>query len=113
MAIVDSEGMLLGILTDGDIRRALLRDVQELDSAINKTPATALESDSRASILNRLRKTHRKHMPVVDAVGRYKYCVSLHDDDFNTKPNWVVIMAGGLGVRLGELTKNTPKPIFL
>ena len=44
--------------------------------------------------------------------NHYVDIFTLDDLDFNLKPNWVVVMAGGLGARLGELTKKTPKPML-
>ena len=112
LAIVDSNYVLKGILTDGDIRRALLDNKYDLDDVYNKSPVTMLSDSSRISVMNMLKKTHKKHMPLVDINGVLTEIVELNEEQFNVKPNWVVIMAGGLGTRLGDLTKNTPKPML-
>jgi len=112
LAIVDSETKLIGIITDGDIRRAVLNKNFELATIINRSPSVASINDTHVKIKQELRRIHRRHMPVVDQEGRLVEVIIL--DNFETVPkeNWVVIMAGGMGTRLGELTKDTPKPML-
>lgn len=112
LAIVDSKNKLVGILTDGDVRRAILNDVQDIQCIFNKNPVTVPEGTPRQKIISLLKDIHRKHMPVVDNNGKLTEVISLDEIEFNHKPNHVFIMAGGLGTRLGELTKNTPKPML-
>ena len=112
LAIVDSENKLVGILTDGDIRRAILNNVQDVQRIFNKNPVTVPKGTPREKIISLLKDIHRKHMPVVDNNGKLTEVISLDEIEFNHKPNQVFIMAGGLGTRLGELTKNTPKPML-
>ena len=112
LAVVDRSNKLIGILTDGDIRRAVLNDIQDIHCIINKQPVTVLKGTPRQQIISRLKDIHRKHMPVLDNNGRLVEVISLDEIEFNHKPNQVIIMAGGLGTRLGELTRNTPKPML-
>ena len=112
LAIVDEFNKLIGILTDGDIRRAILDNETKLTKIINKNPETMPEDSSRLNVINQLKKSHKKHMPIIDNKGILKDVIVLSEGEFNLKPNWVVIMAGGLGTRLGELTKDIPKPML-
>lgn len=112
IAITDENGYLIGILTDGDIRRAFLQKNYELKSIINRTPEVMDISSSQQEIVARLKHLHRRHMPLIAADGILKDVFSLDDIEFVTRDNLVVIMAGGLGSRLGELTKETPKPML-
>ncbi|QHJ13436.1 UTP--glucose-1-phosphate uridylyltransferase [Paraglaciecola mesophila] len=112
IAVVNPEMLLVGILTDGDIRRAFLKKSFDLNSIINKNPEVMNYRSSKESIISRLKTLHRRHMPLVDEKGLYKGVFSFDDIEFITRDNEVVIMAGGLGSRLGELTKSTPKPML-
>lgn len=110
--IVDENNKLLGIITDGDIRRALLTGEATLERAINKAPKTVQENTSRHDILQLLKKSHLRHMPVVDSGNNFKHVVLLDGLYSEDQVNRVIIMAGGLGSRLGDLTKETPKPML-
>jgi len=65
LAIVDSDNKLIGILTDGDIRRAILDDKTDLLYIMNKEPVVMSSDASRQQVVHRLKELHRKHMPIV------------------------------------------------
>lgn len=114
--VVDDRGRLLGTLTDGDARRGLLRGLT-LNDTISKVmhlnPICACITDSRHSVISLMREKGLHQIPIVDADG---VVVGLEVvDDFlvtRTLENWVIIMAGGLGSRLKELTQKIPKPML-
>jgi len=112
LPVVDENRKLLGIITDGDLRRGILNRNLELKSIINKTPVTAPEGTSHVAIKKQLREIHRRHMPVVSPDGTLVEIVTLDEFEHVSKENWVVIMAGGKGTRLGELTRDVPKPML-
>ncbi|UPJ51963.1 nucleotidyltransferase family protein [Bradyrhizobium sp. 200] len=114
--VVDETRRLLGSLSDGDIRRGLLRGLTLVDpvtSAMHVGPTTADASEGRQAILARMRKLGVYQMPIV---GPGDVVVGMETvDDLLTTPargNPVVIMAGGRGIRLAELTHETPKPML-
>jgi dTDP-glucose pyrophosphorylase len=114
--VVDAERRLLGTLSDGDIRRGLLKGLRLEDkvvAAMHRNPTCAPASGSRDSVLATMRRLGVHQVPIVDD-RRIVVGLSVLDD-FLAVPdrgNWVVIMAGGLGSRLKELTSDTPKPML-
>ena len=112
LPVVDKQNELLGLITDGDVRKAILNNNLDLEHIINKTPFKLNVNLSKNHIVNFLKKVHRRHMPLVDDDNCFVKIFTLDEIEYNLKPNWVVIMAGGLGSRLGELTKETPKPML-
>ena len=113
LPVVDEDEKFLGLITDGDIRKAILNNHLDLEHIINKNPHKLHVDTSKNQIVNYLKKIHRRHIPLVDDENKLIRVFTLDEVDFNLKPNWVVIMAGGLGSRLGELTKDTPKPMLV
>ena len=112
LPVVDKSLKLIGIITDGDVRKAILNNKLELNTIINKNPFKLNFTSSKSQKINFLKKIHRRHIPLVDDNNKFIDVFSLDEIDFNQKPNWVVIMAGGMGKRLGELTKDIPKPML-
>ncbi|MBF0323944.1 MAG: nucleotidyltransferase family protein [Alphaproteobacteria bacterium] len=115
--VVDETERLLGTVTDGDIRRAILNAVS-LDAPVAQVmkgkPVTAHPSDSPEGLLERMRVTWVRQIPLLDehgtVVGLATFdALSRHDGE---RDNWVVLMAGGLGARLRPLTEDTPKPML-
>jgi len=112
LAIVDDENTLVGIVTDGDIRKALLNQKKEVSEIINYNPITLPHTTPRHQIKSFLEEKRRLHVPLVDENKKLVEVFLLHNFSAEYYPNYVVIMAGGLGSRLGDLTKNVPKPML-
>lgn len=112
LPVVDRDNKFIGLITDGDIRKAILNKHLDLEHIINKSPYKYDIDSTKSERLQFLKSVRRRHLPLVDKKGNYVELFVMDDLEFNSKPNHVVIMAGGLGSRLGELTKNTPKPML-
>jgi dTDP-glucose pyrophosphorylase len=113
---VDGEGKLAGVVTDGDLRRALLRGstLDEPLSAVLNRAFVALDArDGRADAIELMRARRINSIPVVDGDGRPVGLHLLHEFlEPVVRPNWAVVMAGGQGVRLRPLTEDVPKPML-
>lgn len=114
--VLDADGVLNGVLTDGDIRRAILRgeDLQTSTADVMNPDATSvLAQKPRDEMLALMRRKGIHHLPLVDEVGRVVGLVTLDElVGAVERPNWVVLMAGGLGSRLQPLTDECPKPLL-
>jgi dTDP-glucose pyrophosphorylase len=114
--VVDLQRRLLGTLSDGDARRALLSGLNLSDpvsAVMHTTPTCVRAEDDRDTRLALMRRLGVRQLPVLNfqniVVG-----LEIIDDYFSVpaRDEWVVIMAGGLGSRLKELTHDTPKPML-
>ncbi|RAU23561.1 alcohol dehydrogenase [Paramagnetospirillum kuznetsovii] len=114
--VVDEENRLLGTVTDGDVRRAILRSVPLSDTVagiMNRTPISGAIGQSREALLARMRERRIHQLPILDQDGKVFDLAILDDLIRADRPdNWVVLMAGGLGTRLRPLTEDTPKPML-
>lgn len=114
--VVDSEGKLLGTITDGDIRRGLLNNLRLEDSVetiLHTTPTIATLSDTKEEILQKALTKKLHQIPIIDEEYRVLGIQEINDlIKPSSKPNMVVLMVGGLGSRLRPLTEVTPKPML-
>lgn len=112
--LLDTDGHLAGLLSDGDVRRAVLRGT-DLDtpaaSVMNVRPLVADTDTSDAALLSTMRDRSVRQIPIVDRDNRVVGLATLESlVGQQQRPNWVVIMAGGMGRRLLPMTQSTPKP---
>jgi dTDP-glucose pyrophosphorylase len=114
--VVEQDDNLLGTLSDGDIRRAIL-DGKTLEMTIkdiyNTNPLVASINNSKEEIINLCRSKKIYQIPVIDDAGKI-ISIDLLDDLLKPKfqENKVILMVGGLGKRLRPLTEKTPKPML-
>ncbi|WP_027363343.1 nucleotidyltransferase family protein [Desulfotruncus alcoholivorax] len=114
--VVDSDGRLLGTVTDGDIRRAILKGLsltEPVAGAMNPAPTVVLVNEDRREILAVMKAKNLRQIPVLDETGRVVGIEILEKLlKGGRKDNLVVLMAGGLGSRLRPLTQECPKPLL-
>lgn len=116
LLVIDATGKLLGTINDGDIRRGLLKGCSlddTIDSIYFKEPTVANINDTKEYIIRLAAQKKIHQIPLIDSLGNLIGLDILDELIANkTKSNPVVLMAGGLGTRLGDLTKTTPKPML-
>lgn len=121
--VVDRDRRLLGTITDGDIRRAILAGIdlsiqvtgllkRKADSPYPR-PITAPVGTGHPDLLRSMRQHGIRHIPLVDENGRVVDLTTLEDlAPVGSLPINAAIMAGGYGTRLRPLTDETPKPML-
>jgi dTDP-glucose pyrophosphorylase len=114
--VVSPEGILLGTITDGDIRRALLRGFgisSSIEEVIYRDPVVVPPELSRNIVLQLMKANKIYQLPVVDekrhVVGLHLRCELMVSPP---RPNLMVIMAEGQGSRLLAPPKDCPKSLI-
>lgn len=114
--VVNRHGVLVGTVTDGDIRRGILRGIgmdDPLSSVVHRDPMVLPQGIDRHAALQLMRSNGLHQLPVVDEDRRV---VGLHLwstlDTPATRANTMIVMAGGRGTRLHPHTENCPKPML-
>lgn len=113
--VVDQEEHLLGTISDGDIRRAILQNISLEEPAariMNASPTTMAPQMGRGWALELMRRKQISLVPVVDESNRVLDVESLADEGIERRDNVVVLMVGGKGTRLRPLTEKIPKPLL-
>lgn len=113
--VVDGKGKLEGTISDGDIRRGLLRGIQldaPVKQVLHRNPLVVGPEHDRQAVVQLMAANEIQQIPIVDARRRV---IGLHTWDrlnrASPRPNIVVIMAGGEGRRLRPITNDLPKPM--
>jgi dTDP-glucose pyrophosphorylase len=114
--VVDTDMRLLGTVTDGDVRRAILKGVSlenKVEEIMNSNPLSVNLDEDQKQIFRMMQLKRLRHIPIVDNEGRVEG-IKLWDDliEEQVNDNWVILMAGGLGSRLQPLTNDCPKPLL-
>jgi dTDP-glucose pyrophosphorylase/CBS domain-containing protein len=121
--VVSADRRLLGIVTDGDVRRAILGGLdfasgvaeflERKKGGVYDRPL-AMPADSSPAEIERLMRVRLvRHMPLVNGDGRLTgLALQRHFGEEGEAPLRAVVMAGGFGTRLRPLTEATPKPLL-
>jgi len=114
--VVNDAGELVGTITDGDIRRGLVKHL-ELDTPVSDfmftTPTIANVTETKEDILSKMNEKGIMQIPIVDDNNLIVGLETLqHLYEKKRFDNPVFLMAGGFGTRLQPLTQHTPKPLL-
>jgi dTDP-glucose pyrophosphorylase len=114
--VVDDGGRLLGTLSDGDVRRAILNGAElecPVEEHANRDYTWVPPGLGRADVLDLMQARTFRQIPILDSARRLVGVHLLHEILGQVeRPNIAVVMAGGLGTRLRPITERLPKPML-
>jgi len=121
LIVVDDKERILGIVTDGDMRRAIIKGLDfktPIQGIMTKNPIAISHKSNKEEALRLMKKYEIRHIPVVDEKNKiidlflWKDFLKNGEVAFAIKNVSVIIMAGGKGKRLDPFTKILPKPLI-
>jgi dTDP-glucose pyrophosphorylase/CBS domain-containing protein len=121
--VVDEDGRLVDTITDGDVRRAILANLnlntpvsvlrERKAGTLNPHPVCAPVGTDAVELLRLMKDRSVRQVPLLDEDRRVVDIVTLRElVQSEPLPLQAVVMAGGLGTRLRPLTENTPKTML-
>ncbi|MBW8242638.1 nucleotidyltransferase family protein [Muricauda oceani] len=112
--VIDENNKLKGSLTDGDIRRGLIKGISiedEVDSVIQPNPRYVVKGEQNIKEIIEYREKNFRIIPVLNGEGTIVNIINFRNIR-SYLPVDAVIMAGGRGSRLRPLTDTVPKPLL-
>ena len=114
--VIDKNKKLIGTITDGDVRRGLLRGLttkDKISSIIHKNPITINSEANQNHVKKIMLKFNIRQIPIVNEKKQVSNLFVLDKPNFSRKiDNSIIFMVGGKGKRLMPLTQSTPKPML-
>jgi dTDP-glucose pyrophosphorylase len=111
--VVDSDRRLIGTITDGDVRRAILNGItldEPAESSVNRQPRVGRVGQDIDNLkMLSLVLSREQFLPIVDDAGRVQ---EIFVESPDSALSMALVMAGGPGLRLGERTRHVPKPLL-
>ena len=112
--VTDKDDKLIGSITDGDVRRSLVKGVlidQYVDDILSDSPKFIRKGEYDLDKLINYREENYRVVPILDEDDKIINVLNFRHQ-ISYLPIDAVIMAGGRGQRLIPLTNNTPKPLL-